>query len=287
MIVFEAISWFPSLLWVALAGLILYWGFSSRAREARNGLVVAVAGGLLYLLLASSFLRASAVFVKLTERSFVISALEGGVRPDALQPGLNFVVPFRENLLHYPVTRQTYTMSIAPQESEIVRVDSLQARTSDGQVVQVDAQLVFSLDPERLEEAHILWQGEYVDRFVNPQARGIIRDLISLVEASEINPATRSAIEQQITQPLAEALDEGGLLLHDFELLGVLSADDQSVLLERSGAAEPEIPTLSETSESSTLEKIRSILESLTCIALPILMVVAVIARRRRPAPRS
>lgn len=282
----EAITWFPTLLWLALAGLTLYWGFFSRRRELSGLLVAAIAGGLLLSLLASALLRASVVFVQPTDRGVVISALDQGIRPVELQPGLNFVVPFLESVLHYPIERQTYTMSIAPQEGQIVGDDSVEARTSDGQVVRVDASVIFALDPADVVETHKKWQGRYVDNLIRPQARGIIRDAVSRFEVSELNPATRPAIEELITRPLNESLDEGGLVLHDFELLSIVSAEDQSVLLERSRAAEPEIPTLDPISQSSTLVKIRSILEGFACIALPILMIAALIARRRRPAPR-
>jgi len=282
----EAISWLPSLLWLALAGLILYWGFFSRPREISGLLVAAIAGGLLLSMFASVLLRASVVFIQPSDRGVVISALDEGIRPIELQPGLNFVVPFLENVLHYPVTRQTYTLSNQAVAGRIVGDDSVEARTSDGQVVMVDARVVFSLHPERVVETHKMWQGRYVDNLIRPQVRGIIRDAVSRFEVGELNPATRSAIEARITRPLDESLDEGGLVLHDFELLSILSAEDQSVLLESSGAAELEIPALGGTSQSSALEKIRSILESLACIALPILTIAALIARRRRPAPR-
>ncbi len=287
MIVIEAISWFPTLLLVALAGLILYWGFSSRSREVRGCLVAAISGGLLLSLLGSAFLRSSVVFVQPTDRGVVISALDEGIRPHALQPGLNFIVPFLEIVLRYPVTQQTYTMSNQAVVGQIVGDDSVEARTSDGQIVLVDARLLFSLHPEQVVETHIKWQGTYVDNLVRPQVRGVIRDAVAQFELSELNQATRSVLEEWITDALVENLDAGGLLLHDFELLGILSAEDQSVLLERSGAAEPEIPALGGTSLSSALEKIRSNLEGLAPIVLPILMVAAVIARRRRPAPRS
>ena len=285
MIVIQAISWFPTLLWVALSGLILYWGFFSRPGEVRGWVVAAIAGGLLLSLLASALLRASVVFIQPSDRGVVISALDEGVRPEEVQPGLHFMVPFLENVLHYPVTRQTYTLSNQAVAGQTAGDDSVEARTLDGQIVIVDARLVFSLDPQRVVETHKMWQGRYVDNLIRPQVRGIIRDAVSRYELSELNPATRSAIEELITRPLDESLDEAGLLLHDFELLSILSAEDESVLLARSGAAEPEIPAFGGTSQSSALKNIRSFLESLACIALPILMIVAVIARRRREAP--
>ena len=100
MIVIQAISWFPTLLWVALSGLILYWGFFSRPGEVRGWVVAAIAGGLLLSLLASALLRASVVFIQPSDRGVVISALDEGVRPEELPPGVHFVVPFREAGLH-------------------------------------------------------------------------------------------------------------------------------------------------------------------------------------------
>ena len=194
MIIIDAISWFPTLLWVALAGLILYWGFSSRAREARGCLVAAIAGGLLFLLLASTFLRASVVFVEPTERGVVISGLDEGVRADALQPGLNLVVPFLEDVILYPITRQTYTMSIVPQEGQIHGDDFVAARTSDGQVVGVEASVIFSIDPGRVVGTYIKWRDQYINSLIRPQARGIIRDAVSQFVAEELYTARSASL---------------------------------------------------------------------------------------------
>jgi len=87
---------------------------------------------------------AGLVFIQPTERGVVISALVDGVRPEPLQPGLKWVVPFLENVITYPITRQTYTMSIAPEEGAIRGDDSVEARTADGQIVKVDASVIFS-----------------------------------------------------------------------------------------------------------------------------------------------
>lgn len=284
MIVIEAIAWSGFIILVSLAGLILFWGFSSRVRQVSGLLVAAIAGILLLALLASPFLRASAVFIQPTDRGVVISALDEGIQPEPLQPGLNFVRPFVESVIEYPISRQTYTMS-----TQIAGDDSVEARTSDGQVVKVDASVIFSIDPERVVETHILWQGRYVDNLIRPQARGIIRDAVSRFGVQEVYSKEGIALSQLITDDLSVALEEGGgLILQDFVLRNVAlppdyAAPSQPDLLESSGAAEPEIPVLSGPSQSSALARIRPILEILACIALPILMVAAVIARRRGP----
>ena len=84
--------------------------------------------GSITVALIATITSAAIIFVQPTDRGVVISALDEGIRPEELQPGLNFVVPFLENVLHYPVERQTYTMSIAPQEGQIVGDDSVEAR---------------------------------------------------------------------------------------------------------------------------------------------------------------
>ena len=122
--------------------------------------------------LAATSIGSSIIFVQPTERGVVISALQGGVRPDALEPGLQFVVPFLESVIPYTITRQTYTMSIAPTEGQIAGDDSVDARTSDGQVVKVVASVIFSIDPGRVVATHIQWQGRYLDNLVRPKARG-------------------------------------------------------------------------------------------------------------------
>ena len=49
--------------------------------------------------LAATSVGTSLIFVQPTERGVVISALQGGVRPTALEPGLQFVVPFLESVI--------------------------------------------------------------------------------------------------------------------------------------------------------------------------------------------
>src|SRR4030066_308987 len=63
----------------------------------------------------------------------VISAVAPlGYRETALQPGLQWIVPFAETVATYSIARQTYTMSIAPLEGSVAGDDSVAARTADG-----------------------------------------------------------------------------------------------------------------------------------------------------------
>jgi len=196
--------------------------------------------GSIVIALIATVISASIIFVQPTDRGVVISALDEGIRPVELQPGLNFVVPFLENVLHYPVERQTYTMSIAPQEGQIVGDDSVEARTSDGQVVRVDASVIFALDPGDVVNTHKLWQGRYVDNLIRPVARGIIRDAVSQFAIEEVYSTQRFALSALIEGALSTALEEGGLILHDFVLRNIAFSPEYAASVEQKQIAEQE-----------------------------------------------
>jgi len=188
--------------------------------------------------LAATSIGASLIFVQPTERGVVISALQGGVRPTALEPGLQFVVPFLESVIPYTITRQTYTMSIAQTEGQIVGDDSVEARTSDGQVVRVDASVIFSIDPGRVVETHIQWQGRYVDNLIRPKSRGVIRDAVSQFGIEEVYSTQRFALAELMRTALEVSLNEGGLILHDFVLRNIAFSPEYAASVEQKQIAE-------------------------------------------------
>lgn len=226
-----------TLAWVAaivVIGLAVVRASRGQSFRSAVGLIITT---VVIALLATS-VGASLIFVQPTDRGVVISALDEGVRPEALQPGLNLVVPFLENVITYPITRQTYTMSIAPQEGQIVGDDSVEARTSDGQVVKVDASVIFSINPDQVVSAHIKWQGRYVDNLIRPVARGVIRDAVSQFRVDEVYSSQRFALNDQITMELGDALDEGGLILHEFVLRNISFSPEYAASVEQKQIAE-------------------------------------------------
>jgi len=186
----------------------------------------------------ATVIAASIVFIQPTDRGVVISALDEGIRPIELQPGLNFVVPFLENVLHYPVTRQIYTMSDAAQEGPIMGDAAAEARTSDGQIVRVYASVIFALEPSEVVDTHKKWQGRYVDNLIRPQARSIIRDAVSQFSIEEVTSTQRFALSALIEGALGAALEEGGLILHDFVLRNIICSPEYAAAVEQKQIAE-------------------------------------------------
>jgi regulator of protease activity HflC (stomatin/prohibitin superfamily) len=179
------------------------------------------------------------VFIQPEERGVVISAIDPkGYREQALQPGLSWIVPFFENVVTYPISRQTYTMSIAPNEGQIQGDDSITARTLDGQEVFVDASVIYAVNPNGVVQLHIEWQDRYSDDLVRPLARGVIRDAISQYGVAQVYSSKRVELIEQINARMEEKLAENGLTLVDFVLRNITFSPEYAASVEQKQIAE-------------------------------------------------
>lgn len=231
------VSAVAGLSWVVVVALLVLVVL----RVSRRQPVKAVSTGLVVALVLALLLNAVSsglVFIEPQERGVVISALQQGIRPQALQPGLNWVVPYFENVVTYSISRQTYTMSIATEEGDIPGDDSVEARTSDGQVVKIDASIIFAIDPAEVTDVHIKWQDQYVNNLVRPQVRGVIREAVSQFGVEEVYSKKRAELSEQLNEKMAIKLEEGGLLLVDFVLRNITFSDEYAQSVEQKQIAE-------------------------------------------------
>jgi regulator of protease activity HflC (stomatin/prohibitin superfamily) len=234
----EMLRGLATLSWVvAVAVIALAVARAARGRSLK-GAVGIVAGTIIGAILLTS-VAAGLVFIRPEERGVVISAVaDGGLRPQALTPGLHWVIPFFENVIVYPISRQTYTMSIAPAEGQVQGDDSVEARTSDGQVVRIDASVIYAVNQEHVIQVHIEWQNRYSTDLVRPIARGIIRSAASQYGVEEIVTTQRDALTDQITTQLAASLEENGLDLIEFVLRNITFSDEYAASVEQKQIAE-------------------------------------------------
>jgi len=157
----------------------------------------------LFVALIMNSLSAGLVFVQPEQRGVVISALEPkGYRDQILEPGLRWVIPYAETVVYYPISKQTYTMSIAPLEGQKQGDDSVTARTSDGQEIFVDSSVIFHVDPAQTISVHINWQNRYLNDLVRPLTRGVIRDAVSQFGVEQVYSSKRSLLTQQVKETI-------------------------------------------------------------------------------------
>jgi regulator of protease activity HflC (stomatin/prohibitin superfamily) len=229
---------FAFILWIAVAAFLLVIIMRASRNQGVKGLTTTFLI-LVVVALVVTVVSMGLVFIQPEERGVVISALSpDGIRQEALLPGLRFVVPFAEQVKTYPISRQTYTMSVAPAEGALYGDDSIRARTKDGQEVFVDASVIYSIDPKAVVDLHINWQDRYQDEVVRPLARGIIRDLASQYGVEEIVSTKRVEMEALVTAEMEKKLGENELLLTDFILRDIHFSEEYAAAVEQKQIAE-------------------------------------------------
>jgi regulator of protease activity HflC (stomatin/prohibitin superfamily) len=233
-VVIKAVS---TLAWLVTIGLVvLAVTRAARNQPIKKAATLIIGFGIVSLLL--TILGFGLVFLQPDERGVIISPyVTQGYRSETLGPGLHWIIP-GETVKRYTISNQTYTMSIAPNEGDVAGDDSIAARTLDGQEIYVDASVIFSLDPARVVEVNIIWQGRYMDELVRPQTRGIIRDVVSQYGVEEVVSTKRAELTEKITTALKVKLEENGLVLEDFILRNITFSDAYSASVEQKQIAE-------------------------------------------------
>lgn len=219
------VNFLALLAWIAVIGMMAFVAFRSRENPIKGG--GALIGIITIIAMVLSTVGAGLVFVEPNEIGLVISALaENGVREEGLPRGLSWIVPVFEHVEKYPRGIQEYTMGIAPKEGQISEPDYLDARTSDGQVVDISATVIFRIDPEKIVQVHTLRGHGYLDNFIRVQTRGIIRGAVAEYSVEEIMTTHRQDLIADIEAEMAVRLEDGGFELIDFVLRNVVISNE-------------------------------------------------------------
>ena len=229
---------FVAILWIVVIGLIVLTAVrATRGYKVRTLSISILVTSILAVVLTT--ISAGLVFIQPEERGVVISAIaDEGYRQEPLQPGLKWIIPYFEAVVRYPISRQTYTMSIAPTEGQIQGDDSVAARTSDGQEIFLDASVIYAIDPDQVIKVHIDWQNRYTQELVRPLARGVVRDAVSQFGVEEVVSTKRFELQQLITEELSALLAENGLRLTDFVLRNIQFSPEYAASVEQKQIAE-------------------------------------------------
>jgi len=227
-----------TLTWAGALGIIALAVMRNSQGRPLKGAAGMVIGIVVFAILITT-VSAGLVFIQPQEKAIVISAVTaGGYKSVALDSGLHWIIPFAESVIRYPISRQTYTMSIAPLEGQIQGDDSVAARTSDGQEVLIDASVIYELNPDKIIEVHIAWQNRYSNDLVRPIARGVIRDEAAQYGVEEIVTSLRLELIDGIKEQLGRILEENGLRLVDFVLRNITFSTEYAASVEQKQIAE-------------------------------------------------
>jgi regulator of protease activity HflC (stomatin/prohibitin superfamily) len=233
-----------AIFWLGMVGGLVLTALNvSRRRATKPGLILAgigLAGGLLLTTLNSGL-----VVIQPNERGVVFRQLGGGatgLRPQPLQPGLNWVLPFVDKVIPYDVGRQTVTMagSFDAQVSQAAGAASVRARTKDGQEVFIDVTVIYTIDPVKVNQVHQNWQQSYIDGLIVSQARTKTRDAAASFGVEEIYGTSRVEMQQLVFDTLQPIFEDEGFVLVDVLIRDITFSPEYADAVERKQIAEQE-----------------------------------------------
>lgn len=164
-----------------------------------------------------------------------------GVLPKVAKEGLALKIPLWQSIYFFDKRIQEYTMSIAPDEGALKRDDSLDAPTSDGQTVKVDATVIFQINEEKASQVLSKVGPDYVEKLIRPGARSEIRMTVSKFTAPEIYSSKRRDAETLMTQSLKDLLAPQNIVVNKVLLRGVYFTPEYSKAIEDKMIAEQKI----------------------------------------------
>lgn len=212
-----------------LAGAGLAITNMAQNRPARGGLVLAVLGlivGVVFFIASSGLVQVGA-----TQVAVVFQAIGGN--PDnnnlwerPLGPGVHIIVPIVNEPILYSTEVRNYTMSKSSRDGNLSGDDSVQARTRDGQQVDIDISVLYSIDPTLANIVHIRFQNRFEADFVRPTIRAAVRERIAAYTVNELYGGAGTAgaesisklpqVQDDLRDEMRLIFAENGLLLQDF-----------------------------------------------------------------------
>ncbi len=229
--------------WALIIGLGLYVFYVATLRSQRHDAKINILIVLLLLIggVALNTLGAGLVFIDQFESGVVVSPLSaGGVRPDPIGPGVHFVTPFIESVDRFTVAKQEYTMSGQTNEGAQQGNDAVEARTSDGQQVYIDATVRYYADPAQVVSLRRTWQGQdrYISGFVRPTTRNVIYNTTARYAVEDVYGPKRAELQQAINDQLTAEFTKQGLILDAFQLRNITFSPEYAQSIEQKQIAQ-------------------------------------------------
>ncbi|HRE49001.1 MAG TPA: prohibitin family protein [Aggregatilineales bacterium] len=221
---------------VALGGLVLLLAGAgiavsnmSQNKSGRGGWALAGIGA---VIAALGFIASSGVVIVGATQVAVVFQSVGGDPANGnlwevpLGPGLHIIPPVINEPIIYDTSVQNYTMSHISNEGQRSGDGAVQARTRDGQQVDIDVSVLYSIDPALANIVHRKFQNRYQDALIRPTIRSAVREKIASYSVNDLYgttgidvagvPSKLPEAQAQLEEQLSRIFMDNGLRLQDF-----------------------------------------------------------------------
>jgi regulator of protease activity HflC (stomatin/prohibitin superfamily) len=123
--------------------------------------------------------------------------------------GVKVFAPFTDRVTQYTLAQQDVTLAGAADGGE----DRIVAISNDGQQIFIDVTVIYSIRPDKVLDLHLQWQDRYAVGYIVPNARSVVRDIVSNYSAQQIYEGGRDELEADAQSLLITKIEETGLFI--------------------------------------------------------------------------
>ncbi len=217
----------------------------SQGRSPRNGVALAVFGLVFGVVL--SIVSSGVLIVEPTQVAVITNTLNGTLEDPERPSGTTIIVPIVQQATLYDVRQREYTMASAGPEGARPDDDAVAATTIDGQQVLVDITLIYSLDRSQANTVHLRWGKDensvdaYIEGFIRPTARTVVRDVIAQFEAESIYGVQRVEMQTLMAEAMRTVMAGEGLILSSFLVRGLAFSPEFTSAIEQKEIAQQNV----------------------------------------------
>ncbi|MFC1656060.1 prohibitin family protein [Patescibacteria group bacterium] len=187
-----------------------------------------------------------------------------GVLENELDEGLHLKVPFWQQATVMDARTQEYTMSIAPGEGAVHTDDSIESRSSDGQVIWVDATILFHIDKTEADniKRELGTEDDYYAKIIRPRSREIMRLVIARYNALDLVSEKRTDIVAEMAEGLTDAYGSHNIILEEMVLRNVTYSAEFANVIEEKEISRQKIKISEYQKDQATQLKEKKIIEA-------------------------
>lgn len=184
-----------------------------------------------------------------------------GVLPGNLSSGIHLKIPFWQSVDAYNIRTQAYTMSSADMQAGD---ESIQARSRDGQVVTMDATVLFHLAPEDAPaiKKTLGTEDDYYNVVIKPKSRSVLREVVAQYDALDLVSEKRADITTRMNASLTASFKENLLSFDEVVLRDINFSPDFSAAVEQKQIAFQRIKTAEYQKQEAEQLKEKKIIEA-------------------------
>jgi regulator of protease activity HflC (stomatin/prohibitin superfamily) len=143
---------------------------------------------------------------------------------NTLDPGWVFINPFTQSITKYPVGVQTLVMVQVEQEGEVRGDDSVKVGSREGQTMNADVSVQYSVSSEQAANLYRTWAGAPIDvirdNLVRQVTRSALNDIASQYGWEEIYGEKRIEYTQKVSAELQRRFGEKYVKFESLNLRG-------------------------------------------------------------------